>query len=151
MKIGKDGIKLIQKWEGFRSKPYICPSGHNTIGYGNTYYMDGKKVALTDKAISEAEASMLMKNILARDFVPKVDKMVVVEVGQNMFDAICALAYNVGVGAIGKSTLMKKLNSLDFEGAAAEFSKWNKAGGRVVAGLTARRAEERALFEKDIK
>lgn len=156
MKIGNKGIQLIKKWESFSSKPYVCSAGKNTIGYGSTYYRDGRKVTLKDKAITEPEAYALMVDILDRDFVPKIDKLVNVDVGQNMFDALCAFAYNVGIGGFTESTLLKKINSLDFAGASAEFPKWNKAknkdGVRVpVQGLTNRRADERKLFDADIK
>ena len=151
MKIGSKGIELIKKWEGFRSKPYEDIVNIWTIGYGNTYYRDGRKVTLKDRPLTEPEAYALMVDILDRDFVPKIDKLIHVDVGQNMFDACCSLAYNIGSGAFGKSTLLKKVNSLDFGGAAAEFEKWAKAGGKVVQGLLNRRREEKALFEKDIK
>ena len=151
MRIEDAGIKLIMKWESFRSKPYLCSAGIPSIGYGSTYYRDGRKVTLKDKAITEPEAYALMVDILDRDFVPKIDKLIVVDVGQNMFDACCSLAYNIGSGAFGKSTLLKKVNSLDFSGSALEFEKWSKAGGKTVQGLLNRRREEKALFEKDIK
>ena len=151
MRIEKAGIQLIKKWEGFRSKPYVCPAGYNTIGYGNTNYMNRKKMPLQDKPLTEPEAAALMIDILDRDFVPKIDKMIHVDLGQNMFDACCSLAYNIGTGAFSKSTLLKKVNSMDFIGAAAEFEKWCKDNGKVVQGLLNRRREEKALFEKDIK
>ena len=151
MKIGNAGLGLIKKWEGFKSKPYLDGGHVATIGYGSTYYMDGKRVTLNDKPLSELEAYKLMVSVLDRDFVPKIDKMIVVQVGQNMFDAMCSLAYNIGSVAFGKSTLLKKVNSLDFEGAAMEFEKWCKDNGKVVQGLLNRRREEKALFEKDIK
>ena len=156
MRIEDAGIKLIMKWESFRSKPYLCSAGIPSIGYGSTYYRDGRKVTLKDKSITEPEAYALMVDILDRDFVPKIDKLIHVDLGQNMFDALCAFAYNVGIGGFTESTLLKKINSLDFAGASAEFPKWNKAknkdGVRVaVQGLTNRRADERKLFDADIK
>ena len=151
MRIEKAGLSLIKRWEGFRSKPYADIVGVFTIGYGNTYYRDGRKVGPKDRPLTEPEAYALMVDILDRDFVPKINKLIVVDVGQNMFDACCSLAYNIGSGAFGKSTLLKKVNSLDFGGAALEFEKWAKAGGTIVQGLLNRRREEKALFEKDIK
>lgn len=156
MRIEKAGIQLIKKWEGFKSKPYLCSAGVPSIGYGSTYYRNGTKVTLKDKAITEPEANSLMIDILDRDFVPKIDKLVHVEIGQKMFDALCAFAYNVGIGGFTDSTLLKKVNSLDFAGASAEFPKWNKAKNKdgtkvAVQGLTNRRADERKLFDADIK
>ena len=151
MRIEKAGIQLIKKWEGFRSKPYADVVGIWTIGYGNTYYRDGRKVGPKDRPLTESEAYALMVDILDRDFTPKISKMIHVDVGQYMFDAMCSLAYNIGSGAFGKSTLLKKVNSLDFGGAALEFEKWAKAGGKVVQGLLNRRREEKILFEKDLK
>ena len=151
MRIEKAGLGLIKRWEGFRSKPYLDGGSVATIGYGSTYYRDGRKVTLKDRPLTEPEAYALMVDILDRDFVPKIDKMIHVEIGQNMMDAMCSLAYNIGSGAFGKSTLLKKVNSLDFGGAALEFEKWCKDNGRVVQGLLNRRREEKALFEKDIK
>jgi lysozyme len=151
VEISTNCIELIKKYEGFRSKPYLCSAGVATIGYGSTYYKDGRKVSLKDKLISEAEASELLEYIANRDFGSKINILVNVELGQNMFDALVSFAYNVGIGNLKSSTLLKKINVLDFTGAAQEFMKWNKAGGKVLAGLTKRRAEEKALFEKDIK
>lgn len=151
MRIEKAGINIIKKWESFSSKPYLDGEGVPTIGYGSTYYRNGKKVTMKDKPITEPEAYALMVDILDRDFVPKINKLIVVDVGQNMFDAMCSLAYNIGSSAFGKSTLLRKVNGMDFAGAAMEFEKWCKDNGKVVQGLLNRRREEKALFEKDIK
>ena len=151
MNISKNGVGIIKKYEGFSSEPYTCPAGVITIGYGSTYYKDGRKVRLSDKPISEAEASELLEYIANRDFGSKINVLVNVELGQNMFDALVSFAYNVGIGNFKSSTLLKKINVLDFTGAAEEFMRWNKANKKVLAGLTKRRAEEKALFEKDIK
>ena len=151
MKVDNIGINLIKKYEGFSSKPYKCPAGVWTIGYGNTYYQTGKKVGPNDKPISVEEATKLLEYTVNEDFATKLSKLVYVELSQNQINAICSLAYNIGSGAFGKSTLLKKVNSLDFGGAALEFEKWAKAGGTIVQGLLNRRREEKALFEKDIK
>ena len=149
--ISREGINLIKKYEGFRSKPYLCPAGVPTTGYGTTVYPNGKKVKMTDPAITEAEASFLLGTSVDKQYGKAVNDLVVPEIGQGMFDALCSFVYNLGVGSFKSSTLLKKINALDFGGAALEFRKWNKAGGKVLAGLTARRADEEAMFRKDLK
>jgi len=150
MEISTNCIELIKKYEGFRSKPYLDAVSVATIGYGNTYYKDGRKVSMRDKPISESEASELLEYIANRDFGSKVNMLVNVDIGQNMFDALVSFAYNVGIKAFRESTMLKKINTLDFVGAANEIPLWKKDNGKVLAGLVSRRAEEKALFEKDI-
>lgn len=148
MKIGKKGLELIKSSEGLRLKPYLCPAGIPTIGYGNTYYddVDETKVTLNDSPITAERAEELLANIVDSHYSKYVNKYVKVELTQNQFDALVSFTYNVGIGNLKVSTLLRKLNSGDYTGASEEFRKWNKAGGRVLKGLTTRRLNEKLLF-----
>lgn len=148
MKIGERGLNLIKESEGLRLKPYLCPAGIPTIGYGNTYYDDDNetKVTLDDKPITVERAEELLRNIIDTHYSKFVNKYVTVELNQNQFDALVSFSYNVGVGNLKHSTLLRKLNSGDYTGASEEFSRWNKSKGRVLKGLTKRRLNEKLLF-----
>jgi len=142
------GIELIKKFESFAAKPYKCSAGVPTIGYGATYYPDGRKVTLGDPPISEAYAVSLLEEMLV-SFEKSVDSFCRDDVTQNQFDALVCFAYNVGTSALKKSTLLKKVNENPSDPTIkAEFLKWNKAAGRVLKGLTRRRVEEAALYFK---
>lgn len=149
MKASSSCIELIKQFEGFRSKPYLCPAGVATIGYGSTYYADGSKVKIKDDSITEEEAVELLYTTISQ-YVDAVNKYVTVDINQNQFDALVDFAYNAGVGALQKSTLLKKVNAKDFVGAASEFGRWVKAGGKVLNGLVRRREKEKELFVKPI-
>ena len=146
MKISNNGINLIKHFEGLSLKPYLDVVNIPTIGYGSTYYRDGKKVTLNDKPISQDEANSLLEHIANRDFADKIFPYIKVKVTQNQFDAMVSLAYNIGVGNFSKSTLLKKVNAGDFVSASNEFLRWNKAGGKELLGLTKRREREKQLF-----
>lgn len=145
MQASQNGIELIKKFEGFRSKPYLCAGGVATIGYGSTRYADGSIVALSDEAISEGEAENLLMDTLT-PYERAVSDMVKVDLNQNQFDALVSFAYNLGVGSLKKSTLLKRINSSSFNAAALEFAQWSKAGGKTLDGLVKRRAAEAELF-----
>ena len=146
MKISNLGLELIKEFEGLSLKPYLDVVNIPTIGWGNTYYPDGKKVTLKDNPIDEAKANELLEYIANKDFGSFVSKVVKVPLNQNQFDALVSFAYNIGNGNLQNSTLLKKLNSGDYQGASNEFLRWNKSGGKVLNGLTKRREKERALF-----
>jgi lysozyme len=148
MKTGKNGIELIKKYEGFRSKPYLCPADVPTIGYGATYYENGNKVKLTDAPISEARAQELLANMLGH-YEDGVNRYVQREINQNQFDALVSFTYNLGVGALQKSTLLKRVNANPCDpDIAVQFKKWVKAGGKTLLGLVKRRTEEAELYFK---
>ena len=140
-------INMIKMFEGFRAKPYKCPAGVPTIGYGSTFYSNGKKVTLKDKPITEQDATNLLTTVVT-NFSSGVSKLLKIQVTQNQFDALVDFAYNVGIGNLKSSTLLKKVNAKNFSGAALEFIKWNKAVGKVLPGLTKRRTAEKDLFIK---
>lgn len=144
---GQKGINLIKQFEGFLAKPYKCPAGIPTIGYGATYYPSGLKVTLNDKAITEAQATTMLMNML-KTYEKSVDSFCRDDINQNQFDALVSFAYNVGVNALKGSTLLKKVNKDPNDPTIrAEFLKWNKGGGKVLKGLTNRRIAEANLYE----
>lgn len=146
MQISKNGLDLIKEFEGISLKPYLCPKGIATIGWGNTYYKNGKKVTLSDKLITQNEANSLLEYIAQKDFGDNILKLVKVKLNQNQFDALVSFCYNLGMGNFKSSTLLKKINLGDFKGASEEFLKWDKVNGKPLAGLTRRRQEEKELF-----
>ena len=134
-------VELVKHFEGFRAKPYLCPAGVPTIGYGHT-----EGVSLSDPPITQESAAALLEEDLAV-FAAGVARLLTAPVAQIQFDALVSFAYNVGLGNLQRSTLLKKVNAGDLAGAAREFAKWTKAQGRELPGLVKRRAAERALFE----
>lgn len=145
MKTSDVGIELIKEFEGFSSRPYLCPAGVPTIGYGSTRYPDSTRVQMTDKSISETEATRILADTLI-DYETGVLKCVEVDLNQNEFDALVSFSYNLGIPNLKRSTLLKKLNDEDRDGAADEFMKWTRANGQVLPGLVKRREAERKLF-----
>jgi lysozyme len=145
-KISLKGLNLIKKYEGFRSKPYLCPASIPTIGFGSTYYSDGVKVKLTDPPITEEEASELLSELLI-PYEKSIDSFTRDDINQNQFDALCSFAYNCGINALKQSSLLRMINvnpsNIKID---EEFKKWNRGGGRVLSGLAKRRAEESKLY-----
>lgn len=139
-RIGPKGLALIKEFEGRRLTAYRDVVGVLTIGYGST----GPHVK-PGMTITEAEAEALLRKDLDR-FERGVAEMAG-EMTPGQFSALVSLAYNVGLGNFASSTLLKLHRAGDYAGAAGQFGRWNKAGGRVLAGLTKRRAAERALYE----
>lgn len=146
MTISENGLNLIKKYEGLSLEPYLCPAGIPTIGYGSTYYEDGTRVSMSDSKITEEFAEELLKYNINKVYSNAVNRYVAVEINQNQFDALVSFAYNLGTGNLRNSTLLKKINAKDFDGASMEFFRWNKSGGKVLKGLTKRREEESKLF-----
>ena len=148
MKIDKTGLDLIAEFEGLRLKPYLCSAGVPTIGYGSTFYENGSKVKLTDMPITKLRADQLLRNT-ADKFAEKVAVLITKPVTQNQFNALVSFAFNVGIGALRNSTLLKKVNvNPNDTTIKSEFLRWNKAGGRVVNGLTKRREKEALIYFK---
>ncbi len=146
MILSKKGYRLICDFEGLRLKPYLCSARLPTIGYGNTYYPNGKRVTLLDEPITKEYAFEIFKTI-ADKFAKRVDDMVTKELTQNQFDALVSFAYNVGTGAFATSTLLKKVNNNPNDATIKnEFLKWVKAGGQKVQGLVNRRTKEATIY-----
>lgn len=147
MQTSDKGLALIKQAEGFRGNAYPDPATGGkpyTIGNGTTVYPSGMPVKLGDK-VTEQQADSYLRNDVKK-FEAAVSKAVKVKMTQGQFDALVSFTYNVGPANMASSTLIKKLNAGDVKGAADEFVRWNKAAGKVMAGLTTRRAAERALF-----
>lgn len=161
MNLSATGLKLIQDFESYMielpdggCRSYQCRVGTRngkpvydgkwTIGFGVTEGVTESTVWTRAQA-DEAFRRELEKHEAA------VNRLVTVELTQPMFDALCSFSYNCGTGALQGSTLLKKLNGGDYEGAAQQFARWNKSQGLVVAGLTRRRAAEAALFSRPVE
>ncbi|HHE8508311.1 TPA: lysozyme [Citrobacter freundii] len=147
MQTSEKGIKNIKDFEGCSLTAYPDPGTGGapwTIGYGWTHPVDGKPIK-PGMTIKQETADRLLKTGLV-SYENDVLKMAKVKLTQGQFDALVSFAYNVGSRALSTSTLLRKLNAGDYAGAADEFLRWNKAGGKVMNGLTRRREAERALF-----
>jgi lysozyme len=143
---GTNGLNLIKKKEGFVSIPYKCQAGVPTIGYGSTYYDNGKKVTMSDPGITEQEATKLLSNTI-KGFEKAVNTYVTSDINQNQFDALVSFTYNVGPDQFRKSTMLKYINKNPNDpNIALEFAKWVKVKGNVSKGLVKRRAEESKLY-----
>ena len=140
MQISEKGLDLIRKYEGLRLVTYVCPGGKRTIGYGHT----GPDVKSGQKIDTERANELLTRDV--QRFEIAVNELVTVPMTQGMLDALISFSFNLGVGSLKSSTLLKKLNAADLDGAANEFLKWNQAKGKVLDGLTERRKSERELF-----
>ena len=146
MKLNNSGYLLITEFEGYSAKPYLCSAKVPTIGYGNTYYPDGKRVTLLDKEINKQVAFEMFKSIADR-FALKVSNLVKTPLNQNQFNACVSLAYNIGMANFMNSTLLKLVNKNHNDILIGlEFKKWNKVGKKEVAGLTRRRNYEADIY-----
>ena len=148
MIVSKNGLDLIKEFESFKSKPYLCPSQKATIGFGSTYYPDGKKVTLQDKEITEEKAFEILEYIANKDFGSNINKVVKVPLNQNQFDALVSFAYNIGNGNFNSSTLLRWLNQGNYKEASMQLLRWDKSKGIVLNGLTKRRKAEKELFDR---
>ena len=140
MKCSQEGLALIKKFEGCRLKAYRCSANVLTIGYGHT---GGVK---EDDTITQPEADKLLENDIAK-FEEYVSDNVIVELKQYQFDALVAWTFNLGVGNLRSSTMLKKLNESDYDSVPSEMKRWNKAAGKTLGGLIRRRKAEGLLFE----
>lgn len=141
MKIDINGLNLIKHFEGLWLRAYKCPANIWTIGYGHTTGVCPDDVITEDQAIS-----LLRKDIAESERA--VNQYVHVPLTQNQFDALVSFVFNLGVGNFSTSTLLKKINAGDYDGAAREFGRWVNAGGKALPGLVRRRKAESALFLK---
>lgn len=136
---------LCVRFEGVYLKPYLCPAGVPTIGVGSTEYENGAKVRLTDEPITRERAMGLLRHHLTRVFLPGVIRLCPGIDTPERLAAVLDLAYNIGLGNLGASTLRRKVNAGEWNEVPAQFMRWNKAGGRVLRGLTIRRQAEADL------
>ena len=139
--------EMCKRFEGFRSKPYLCPANDATIGYGSTYYADKRKVTLEDAPISQEEAHALLMIELEHTYLPGVLRNCPgLILDERRCNAIVDFAYNLGTGRLQTSTLKRKINANDWEGAKEQLILWTKGGGKVLPGLLKRRTAECALL-----
>ncbi len=138
-------VSLCMYFEGFRSKPYLCPAGVATIGYGTIRYPGGMPVSLFDDPITKEQAKKLLIHQLKTDYVPVVLRLVS-NLNVSQLNSCIDFAYNLGNSALQHSTFRRKLNAGDIEGARTEIMRWVWGGGKKLPGLVARRQKERYLL-----
>jgi GH24 family phage-related lysozyme (muramidase) len=146
---------LIRRWEGLHRRlpdgrigAYPDPVGIWTIGYGSIWHPEAQRAVQQGDVITQSQAEQWLDQEV-QEKAKGIAPLCSVPLTQSMFDALVSFAYNVGIGAFEESTLRRKLNQKDYEGAAQEFDRWVKAGGSVIQGLVNRRNDEEALFRKD--
>jgi lysozyme len=144
MKTSDAGIALIKEFEGCELICYADAVGVPTIGYGHTLGLMRSDIGV--KTITRDEAERLLGEADLPRYESGVSAVVKVPLEQHQFDALVSFAYNLSVGSLARSTLLRKLNQSDYGGAAAEFPKWVHAGSQVLPGLVRRRAAEQAMF-----
>lgn len=139
------GIPIIRKFEGLKLKAYLCPAGIPTIACGNTFYENGSKVKMGDK-ITIDRADKLLFFIVAK-FETEIKKIVKSQINYNQLGALTSFAFNVGIGALSKSTLLKKINKNPNDATIRdEFNRWTTSNGKVLNGLVTRRKAEADLY-----
>lgn len=148
MQLSAKGLQFLKNAEGFRAKPYLCSAGKLTVGYGHVI-QPGEDFS---QPITREEAhNLLLKDIGPRLFA--LQQSVRTQLTQSQVDALISLMFNIGIADFKRSTLVRKLNSRDYKGAANEFERWNKITDPKTKqlvpcdGLTSRRKKEKALFE----
>jgi lysozyme len=146
MTTSKQGIDLIKRFETFQSKPYRCPGGYATIGYGSTFYEDGTRVTLNDPPLGQPRAESLLLNVL-KHFEVQVDSVTRDDITQHQFDALVSFCFNVGADSLKRSTLLRKVNTNPNDPTIrTEFRRWVYANGKRLLGLLKRREAEWQLY-----
>lgn len=133
---------LCKAFEGLSLRPYVCPAGVPTIGYGATHYLTGTRVTMKDPAITRTEAEMMLQQSLERVYVPATAAAVPTAQTPERLGALSDFAFNLGTTRLKGSTLRKRALANDWEGVKLELAKWNRGGGRVLPGLVRRRKAE---------
>jgi len=145
MKTGPDGIKLMHHFESCRLKAYPDPATGGdpwTIGWGETGAHVYKGMVITQE-----QADLMFENRLQREFEPGVQAAITSGCSQRQFDALVAFAFNVGLGNLRSSTLLRMHNAGRYEDAAQQFNRWDKAAGKVMKGLQRRRHAEKCVYQ----
>lgn len=137
---------LCRRFEGLSLHPYLCPAGVPTIGYGATYYLDGRKVTLKDAPITKTVAEVMLLDMVRRIYLPAVLKLCPNVDTPERLAALIDFTFNLGAGNLRASTLRRKVNARDWDSAKKELMKWVKGGGHVLNGLVRRRNVERNLL-----
>lgn len=143
-------LDLIKYYEGFSAKPYLCPAGKPTIGYGNTTYPDGTKVTLKDKPITQKQADEMLRAYWEKEIWAKIENDAMkLDLSDDQIAALSSLIYNIGWAAFSKSQCWKAIKKKDWGETFLNWD-WINAGGKPMKGLIKRRAEELFLFTKDL-
>lgn len=137
---------LARRFEGFMPQPYLCPAGVPTIGFGATYYEDGRAVKLTDPPITRERAEALLVRALKSQYLPAVLRLCPDLDTPDRLAALIDFAFNLGAGRLRASTLRRKVNGGDWDAARVQIMRWVIGGGRPLKGLQRRRAAERDLL-----
>lgn len=140
-------LPLLERFEGLRLRPYLCPAGVPTIGLGSTRYLDGRRVQLTDPPITREHAYVLAREQILREYLPAVRKLCQGSDTDGQAAALVDFAYNLGEGNLKASTLRRKVNARDWPAAQRELRKWVRGGGRVLPGLVLRREAEATMLK----
>jgi len=138
---------LIRRFEGLYLTPYLCPAGVPTIGYGATYYENGARVQLTDAPITRERAEALLQWHVKTVYLPAVLRLCSGLDHPDRLAALIDFTFNLGAGQLRVSTLRKRVNAGAWGAVPDELRKWNKAGGRILPGLTVRREAEVSLVQ----
>lgn len=146
MKLSQNGLEFIAREEGTVLHVYVDQVGVQTIGVGHALR---KGESFPNGITHEQAMSILASDVVIAENAVNADVKILLT--QNQFDALVSFTFNLGTGSLGSSTLLKLLNAGDIQGAANEFLKWVKGGGKVLPGLVARRGRERDLFLKDLQ
>ena len=147
MKTSPNGIALIQKFEGCKLKPYLCPAKKWTVGYGHVLGNGATLAEADNRTFTKEEVDVLLRTDLAR-FERGVLRYCPVYLTQSQFDALVSFSYNLGLGTLQRSTMRQKILRQDGEAASKELLKYDKVGGQAVKGLTRRRQAEYRLFTR---
>lgn len=145
MTISNEGVDFIAHFEGLKLFPYKDSVGISTIGFGTTYYPNGTVVTLSDHPISKEEALLYLGDHIEHNVSPYIDKTFP-DLTQTQYDSLCSFAYNLGYGALDRSSLKHAILTKDNNSITTDFVKWSLAGGKVLPGLVARRNAEAKLF-----
>jgi len=142
----KLAAKIIKKWEGFMPEAYLCPGGVPTIGFGSTRYENGDKVSMDDCDIDRKRGEEILLHYI-KEVAGQVRSVLKHNLTDNQEAALISFTYNLGIGNLKRSTLLLLINGGPMnQNIPREIKRWNKADGKVLAGLTARREEEADLW-----
>lgn len=140
---------LCRRFEGLYLRPYLCPAGVPTIGYGATRYVDGRPVLLTDPPITRSAAERMLALQIERTYLPAVQALCPGVDGARLA-ALTDFAFNLGAGALRASTLRRRVLAGDWDAVPGELRRWVRAGGRVLPGLVRRREAEIELITSGV-
>lgn len=138
--------EIAKVFEGFRSKPYRCPAGVPTIGYGTTHYPDGRKVTMNDAPIDRGMALIYLHDELNKSMKKALIYCPILSTNEGKLAAITDFCYNLGVGRLQQSTLRRRINQQNWPACRTELKKWVLAGGKRLPGLVKRREIEATFF-----